>query len=270
MVGADVVTDPEFRRRGVFTATARRLFQDWREAGVALVLGLANDRWGSRAHALGYERYFHLRWLIRPLRPERILARKMRLPGLARLRGLGGLWNRVWDRGTPGAEITVRPLASATADIDAIWQRGSRHTASSVIRDRAWVAWRYGGPSRDQYRLTLAERAGSPAGYAVHRIARIDGRTVVRVPEIFAPGDPLALRGLVQDVVARAAAADAESVVTLAVPGSSADREFRRAGFLFSPGAYQLEAVRLDPTIRAGALGDSRGWWLTGGDFDVI
>jgi GNAT superfamily N-acetyltransferase len=270
MVGADVVTAPEFRRRGVFTATARRLFETWREAGVALVLGLANDRWGSRAEALGYERYFQLRWLIRPLRPERILAHKTRLPGLARLRGLGGLWNRVWDRATPAAsEITVRTLASATADIDAIWERGLG-PVNSVIRDRAWVAWRYGGSPQDQYRLTLAERAGSPAGYAVHRVARIDGRTVVRIPEIFAPDDGVALRALVRDVVARAAAADADSVVTLAVPGSAVDHELRRAGFLFSPGAYRLEAVRLDPTIPASTLGDPRGWCLTGGDFDVI
>jgi GNAT acetyltransferase-like protein len=272
MVGADVVTAPEFRRRGVFTATARRLFETWREAGVALVLGLANDdRWGSRADALGYERYFHLRWLIRPLRLERILARKTRLPGVARLRGLGGLWNRVWDRATPAAsEITVRSLASATADIDAIWERGSAHVATSVVRDRAWVAWRYRDVPQTQYHLTLAERAGSPVGYAVYRVARVDGRTVVRIPEIFAPSDGIALRALVRDVVARAVAADAESVLTLAVPGSSADREFRRAGFLFTPGAYRLEVIRLDAAIPAAALADPGGWWLVGGDFDVI
>ena len=34
MIGADVVTAPEFRRRGVFTLTARRLFDTWRDAGV--------------------------------------------------------------------------------------------------------------------------------------------------------------------------------------------------------------------------------------------
>jgi GNAT superfamily N-acetyltransferase len=271
MVGADVVTDPGFRRRGVFTATVRRLFDAWREAGVALVLGLANDRWGSRAEALGYERYFQLRWLIRPLRPERVLARKTRFAGLAHRRGLGNLWNRVWDRATPAAsDITVRPLASATADIDAIWERGSNIATNSVVRDRAWVTWRYGRSPEGDYCLTLAERAGSPAGYAVYRSARAEGRTIVRIPEIFAPGDGMALRALVRDVVARAAAEDAESVVTLAVRGSSTDRQLRRAGFLFSPGAYRLEVVRLDSAIPASALRDPRGWWLTGGDFDVI
>jgi GNAT superfamily N-acetyltransferase len=271
MVGADVVTDPDFRRRGVFTATVRRLFDTWREAGVALVIGLANDRWGSRADALGYERWFQLPWRIRPLRPERILARKARLPGLARLRGMGGLWNRVWDRPTREAPgITVRPLGSATACIDAIWTRGLQQVTTSVVRDRAWVTWRYAHPPEGDYRLTLAERAGSPAGYAAYRVDRTAGRTVVRVPEIFAPGDDAALRALVRDVVARARAEDAESIVTLAVRGSHMDRELRRAGFLFSPGAYRLEVVRLDTAIPAAALADPGAWWLVGGDFDVI
>lgn len=271
MVGADVVTDPDFRRRGVFTATVRRLFDTWREAGVALVIGLANDRWGTRADALGYERSFQLRWLIRPLRLERVLARKARLPGLARLTGLGNVWNRVWDRATPApSEITVRPLVSATADVDAIWERGSQQVATSLVRDRAWVTWRYGRPPEGDYRLTLAERTGSPAGYAAYRVDRTAGHTVVRIAEIFAPGDDAALRALVRDVLARAVAMDAESVMTLAVRGSSTDRELRRAGFLFSPGAYRLEMVRLDTTIPATALRDPHGWWLTGGDFDVI
>ncbi|PYO62513.1 MAG: hypothetical protein DMD28_05405 [Gemmatimonadetes bacterium] len=271
MVGADVVTAREFRRRGVFTTAAHRLFDSWREAGIALVLGLANDRWGSRAEALGYERYFELRWRIRFLRPERILARKAHLPALARLRGLGNLWNRAWDLVPPGAGgITVRPLVSAAPDIDTIWERGARHVATSLVRDRPWVEWRYCNPPDGDYRLTLAERAGSPVGYAACRVVQMDGRTSVRLAEIFAPGDPMALRALVRDVVTRAAVEDADVVVTLAVPGSHMDRELRRAGFLFCPGAYRLEAIRLDPTIPPALLRDPRGWWLAGGDFDVV
>jgi len=272
MIGADVVTAPEFRRRGVFTLTARRLFDTWRDAGVALVLGLANDyRWGSRAEALGYERYFRLRWLMRPLRPERLLARKAGIRALARLRGAGQLWNRAWHRAPP-PDVALRPLPHATPEIDAVWERAARCATfqTSLIRDRAWVAWRYCDPPHNGYCLTLAERAGSPAGYAVYRVARTAAGSVVHVPEIFAPGDPLALRALVHGVIACAAAEDADSIVTLAVPGSGVDRTLRRAGFLLSPGAYLVEAIRLDATIPSAALGDPRGWWLAGGDFDVI
>ena len=269
MVGADVVTAPEFRRRGVFTTTARRLFESWREAGVALVLGLANDRWRSQADALGYERFFPLRWVVRVLRPERVLARRAGFPALAHLRGLGGLWNRAWDR-PASAEIAVRPLASATPEIDLVWRRAAPHVQTSLVRDRAWVAWRYCECPHRTYHLTLAERAGAPVGYAVHSVVRQAGKTSVQVPEIFAPGDRTVLRALVKDVVARALAADADTVVTLAVPGSGVAQELRRAGFLSGRGGWSLEVIRIDPAIPRAALRDPSGWWLAGGDFDVI
>jgi GNAT superfamily N-acetyltransferase len=271
MVGADVVTAPEFRRRGVFTATARRLFESWREAGVALVLGLANDRWRSRADVLGYERFFALRWMIRPLHLERLLARKAGLPALAHLTALSRLWNALWDAAVPATpDITVRSISSATPDLDKVWQRGLRHVQTSLVRDRAWVAWRYCAFPDRAYRLTLAECAGAPMGYAVHRIVRGDTTALVQVPEIFAPGDRMVLRALVQDVVARAVAEHAETIVTLAVPGSDAAHELRRAGFLFGRRAWSLEVIRLDPSIPREVLADPSGWCLAGGDFDVI
>jgi GNAT superfamily N-acetyltransferase len=271
MVGVDVVTAPAFRRRGVFTETARRLLENWREAGVALVLGLGNSSGASLAQAPGCDQVFSLRRLIRPLRPERVLARRARLPVLARLRGLGRLWNGVWDRLAPAVPgIALRPLASATPDIDIVWERAVARVQTSLVRDRAWVRWRYCESPNGPYRLTLAERAGIPVGYAVHRVVRNQGRTVVQVPEVFAPADARALRALVRSVVAAAAAEDAETVVTLAIPGSSAEREFRRAGFFLGPGSWPVEVTRLDPAIPAAALRDPSGWWLMGGDFDVM
>lgn len=269
MVGADVVTAPAFRRRGVFPTTARQLFDSWRDAGVALVLGLANDRWRAQADALGYERFFPMRRLVRLLRPERVLARRARLPFLADLPQVGRLWNRLWDRAAP-PDVAVRPLAAATPEIDAVWARATAHVQTSLVRDRAWVAWRYCDCPYRTYQLTLAERAEGPAGYAVYSILRHDGAASVLVPEIFAPGDSAALQALIRDVVARATAADADTVATLAVSGSHIERELRRAGFLSARGGWPVEVIQLDPALPRAALRDPEGWWLVGGDFDVI
>jgi len=104
----------------------------------------------------------------------------------------------------------------------------------------------------------------------VHSIVRQDGMTSVQLPEIFAPGDRPALRALVRDAIRHSAAADADTVVTFAVPGSDLDHELRRAGFLTGRGGWPLEVIRLDPTIPRAALRDAAGWWLAGGDFDVV
>lgn len=269
MIGADVLTAPQFRRRGVFTATARRLFDSWRDAGIALVLGMANDRWRSRADALGYERFFPMRWMVRPLHPERILSRKAQVAGLSRMSGLSRVWNAIWDRRLP-REVIVRPLESATTAIDELWARAAHNVRTSLVRDRAWVNWRYCDFPDRSYRLTLAERTGAPAGYAAYRVVRVGRTTIVQIPEIFAPDDGVALRALIQDLIARAKSEDAESIMSLAVPGSVMGRALRRAGFLFTRRGWPLEVICLDPALSRDALRDPNGWWLTGGDFDVV
>lgn len=270
MIGVDVMTAPAFRRRGVFTATARSVFERWRAADVALVLGLANDRWRGRADALGYERLFPLRRLVRVLRPDRVLARRLGI-GTLDLPRAARWWNTAWDARRPtDRALVIRPLDAATAALDVLWERTRGLVSISLVRDRAWVAWRYGDCPVRAYRLTLAERAGSPAGYAVHSVVREPTSAFVAVPEIFAPGDPTALCALVHDVVARAQAEDADTVVTFAAPGTAAARAFGRAGFRFTRSAWSLEVNRLDPAIPVAALRDPRAWWVCGGDFDVI
>jgi len=172
---------------------------------------------------------------------------------------LGGLWNRVWDLPAP-PDVSVRSLSSAVPEIDMVWLRAAPHVQTSLVRDRAWVAWRYCDCPYRAYHLTLAERAGQPAGYAVHSVVQRDNQTSVQIAEIFAPGDRLALRALVRDVIDRARAQDADSVVTHAIPGSSSDRELRRAGFLRGRGGWPLEVIRLDLEIPRPALQEPHAW----------
>lgn len=271
MVGADVMTAPEYRRRGVFTETVRRLFDHWRAADVALVMGLANDRWGSRATALGYERYFPVRWLVRPLRPERLLARRLRVPGIARWHALGRTWNRVWDlSGSAARDVAIEPLSRATTAIDDVWARAAPSLENSLVRDAAWVQWRYFDVPGAGYRVMLARRAGLAVGFAAFRVVRQEATSRAYIAELFAPGDAAALAALTRDAVGQAMAAEVDSVVALSVPGSEADRALRRAGFVLSPGAYRFEAARLDPSLPSEVVGDPKRWCLAGGDFDVV
>src|SRR5258706_11274886 len=96
MVSVDTMTAPEFQRRGLLGSVGRHVYETWRAAGVPFVIGLPNERWGSRAGALGWEPLFSLQWLARPLRPEAILARRLEWPAPARLTALGVLWDGIW------------------------------------------------------------------------------------------------------------------------------------------------------------------------------
>ncbi len=98
MIAVDSATDPDFRRRGILTAGASAAHQAWSAAGFALVLGLPNEQWGSRVPALGWRPLFPLKWCIRPLRPERLVARRLGLPVLGRLAFAGRLWRSLRAR----------------------------------------------------------------------------------------------------------------------------------------------------------------------------
>src|SRR5262245_1751083 len=93
MVAVDGMTDPAWRRRGVLTRVTGDLFERWRRAGIAMVLGLPNDQWRSRIGVLGWRHLFPLEWLVRPLLPGQLLARAIRVGTSNRPGWLSRAWN---------------------------------------------------------------------------------------------------------------------------------------------------------------------------------
>jgi len=271
MIGADVVTASAFRRRGVFRATAGALLESWRASGIALVLGLGNSSGASLAHSPDCEQPFRLDWRIRVLRPERLLARKMRIRPIGRMRRAGDLWNGWWSGRDEGSEISVQAVSAVGPELDAFWSEARRRVTNALVHDASWLRWRYEKrPENRGYTIILARRDDRPVGYAVHRVLARPTGTAVQIAELFAPGDRAAYRALIAAVIRDARAGDAELVSTLAVPGSEPDRELRHAGFVFRRRGWPVEITRLDRAIPKESLRASGSWLLSGGDFDVV
>ncbi|MCI0396902.1 MAG: GNAT family N-acetyltransferase [Chloroflexi bacterium] len=271
LVSVDTMASPDYRRQGLLTKVGRFTYDRWREAGVPFIIGLPNEQWGSRAQALGWEMLFPLRWLIRPLYPEQTLARRLRWPPLGRLAIAGGLWNRWWDsRARPDPTVQVQEVDHAGPEFDVLWQQSSAGVAFSVVRDSAWVNWRYLQPPSLTYHVLLAERAGRPVGYLTYRLESGDHRLGF-VAELFtAPADSRAQASLLHQAIQRLRSAGAEAVATLAVPETPLHTFFRQAGFRWSWGEFSVQLVPLAAGLPLEALHDRGQWFLAGGDFDVI
>jgi hypothetical protein len=268
MVAVDAMTAPAFRRQGLLTTHTTQLFARWRAAGVALVLGLPNDNWRSRARALGWTPLGRLQWLVLPLRPERLLARKLGVPWLAHLEHAGRWWRALAVDRRADPSVEVREVTAAGAEFDALWLRASPALGWSLTRDRAWVTWRYLAAPGSAYRVLLATRSGEAAGYAA---CGTRGPRRATIAEVFtAPGDTRAFTALVRAAIAQATANGADSIRALAAPGSWPHRAFLRAGFFRSRHAFDVEYVPLDPSIGAGDVRTTSDWYLMGGDFDAI
>lgn len=268
MASVDTMTDPDFQRRGLLTEVGKRTYDAWREGGVAFVFGLPNERWGSRAQALGWRKLFPLAWLMQPLRPEAILADRLLWPSIAEADLLGSLWRRASGWRSPrDPGVATRELTRAGDELDRLWHGARGDLAVSPVRDAAWVGWRYLGPP-EPYRVLLAERNGEPVGYAAFRLV---GDRLGTLAEVFwKRPDTGAARTLLSDTLARLADAGATRVVTLAVPGSGYHGLLRCAGFLRRKARFSVEMVPLAADLPQDVLDRADSWCLFGGDFDVI
>jgi Acetyltransferase (GNAT) domain len=271
MTSVDTMTAPEFRRQGLLTQVASRAYDAWRSAGVAFVIGLPNQQWGSRAAALGWQPLFPLQWLLRPLRPEAMLARRLNFAWLKRARFVAAMCNRALNlrlRRDP----TVQTQRTRQADdaFDQIWERCKSGWMFSTIRDRHWVDWRFLSPPSQRYELNLARRAGVAVGYSAHTLVQSRQAMTAHLAELFvARTDAAAHDTLLSELIASSVAAGAESLSTLAVPGSSQYRWLRRAGFIPRQ-AFSVQLVPLDAQLPHSLMLDPDQWNLSGADFDVI
>jgi len=274
MTGADLMTAPDQRRRGLLTAYAPQVYATWSQAGLPFTIGLPNERWGSRADYLGWQPLLPLAWLIYPLRPEALAARRLRLPFLARAVVVSRVWQRRWRRPLPSG-LTIQVVDEADARFDLLWQTAHPRQGYCVRRDRRWVNWRFLSAPADERRwrcrLLLAFRGDQPVGYAAYRLQTEAGRTTGFLADLFtAPADEPARQALLAQALRLLYDLGAEKVATLAVPATPLHHSLAQVGFRPALGAFTVKARPLAQPLNLDALRDPAQWYLTGSDFDVI
>jgi hypothetical protein len=272
MVAVDALTSPEHRRQGLLTEVVRRAHDAWREGGIAFVLGLPNEQWGSRARVLGWTPLFRLRWLAFPFRPGAILRRRYGAGVAAGLGPLAAAWlRRRSPAPRPDRGVEARAVERAGPAFDALWERLRSTSRLSIRRDGPWVGWRFLEAPEPGYRVVVAERDGRPLGWSAFRMDRSRGHAVGLIADV--AGDPSeagSRDAVIEATLSALAAEGAESASTLAVEGTERYRRLRGRGFLPRPHGFVVHAVVLDPRLDLAALRRPAAWDMAGGDFDVI
>jgi hypothetical protein len=270
----ETITAPAYRRQGILTAIARECYESWANAGYALIFGLPWGTYGSRLQALGWTPLFPMVWARRWVLPERALARRSRLPA--------AVWEtaaamRLWSRFAPDSlrrpvsDVRIRELTVAEPAIDLLWEATAHEWEHMVVRDRAWLQWRYFEAPGFGYRVILAERGAQPAGYLVLRTERLpSGATRGWIADLFGlRADREARRALLRWALLLLRQEGVELASALVAHGSQLDAELLAAGFTHGD-AGDFCVIPLDPELSLAGLEDPAAWHLTGGDFDLV
>jgi len=265
----DVMTHPDYRRRGVFSGVVEGLRRALHADGIHALLTTPNHL-AARGFATlpAWQLAGELVPLVLPVRWKALI-----LPD-----GRGG-------PGAPagGGEARESPAAGRAAPRPAaedpraqtLWRRFSAWSGTCIVRDPAFLAWRFGGHAGRPYHL---EACGSPTEWtalAVTTPGRLLNRRVLFLADLIAASpDGQELTDLLGSVARQAADRGEAAVVAYMAPDSRLIGALRRSGFrtvprLLRPRPYAVWMATDLAGESAARLRRLAGWHMTLADSDL-
>lgn len=276
--GVDIATDPEWRGCGLFSALARRLIADCRDAAVPALLSHPNPSSAPAVARAGARQVARVPVWVRPLDPV-WLADRLRLP-VSAARALTRAGFR--PRRASVTAVRVEEVVEPSPDLDELWAAASPRRYG-VARDAAWWRWRYAQRPDRPYRLLEARSAptgGTPGrgrlrAAAVTTVRPAVGGQLAHVLEWLAADDDAAA-AIGAALAERDDRGRVDGAVVAALPNTDLARHARRAGFRRLPRALEPRPLRFlvaggaaaDPD--AGARLAAASWEFAWGDIDHL
>jgi len=276
----DTMTDPDYQGQGLFVATATALYEDLARQGVAFVFGFPNaNSIAGFVRRLGWTEVMPTPVLVRPVRVGKLLrdrtgSRVLAAAGDALARA--GLAVAGAGARLAGSGWEVRVESGFGEWADAVWARCSRQHRVWVVRDRAYLNWRYVTRPESGYVVRSAWDGGTCAGWAI-TTDRVSEQGKVRfVMDAIAASDARgALDALLASVVADASRDGVEMISAIVGPGSPHRATYLRHLFVPLPEKYFPKELHfgcrpLTDDVGTGVLNDPSAWGLAWGDDDVM
>jgi GNAT superfamily N-acetyltransferase len=271
----DVMTHPEWRKKGLFSALDRAAMAETARLGWPVVFGLPNRRSAHIFLELGWENVGTLRPWTFLLSGGADARRERRSEGRVRgwLAPIGAWRGRRARRALVGAgkpELTTREIASFPAEVEAISTAVEPRFSWMVHRDAAYLDWRFSkSPSGLHRRIGVFDASGGFAGYSVVQLPRA-GESVGYLVDVLGRDDAV-VSAAIEAALARIEASGAAVVRATAIDGSWWNTTLARAGFLPPRPENHLIVIlyvhdAAHPLARAAR--DTTRWYLTDGDRD--
>ena len=273
----DLSTHPDYRRRGIFTALTREVCRESDAGGVSVLYARPNESSFPGLVRLGFEQVFSVCILRKVLNVRNVL--DQRLPGwlpswAGRLAGrlLPPLLFRETKVAIPPG-ITLSRVSDFDEGIDRLWERAADRHRVIVVRDKAYLNWRY-TRNPGEYGIHVARKGSSTVGYVVtsQETQCVGGLRRGYVVDLLTDGgEPLLARALTAKALDDFRRQGLDVAITWVVRTSEFFRVLRTCGFV--PSRKELRFVVRTHGMTAdqeAQLRESRNWFFRLGDTDGI
>lgn len=271
----DVMTHPDWRKRGLFSALDAAARARTKELGWPVLFGLPNARSAHIFLELGWKRVGTIRTLTNVLAADAgaraVRARDGRLHALlAPLSAWRSRRARARLRARAAGRFRVRAIDAFPPEVQELSRQVERDFALMVRRDRTWLEWRFlKTPSRLHRAFEVVDETGDFRGYVVLQPPRA-GECVGWIADLLVRGDE-ARAAAIEAAFELLQRAGASVVNASAIDGSWWAGVLHDAGFAPARKDAELAVIAYvhdaeHPLARA-AL-DASAWYLTDGDRD--
>jgi predicted N-acetyltransferase YhbS len=282
-ISADLMVHPEYRGQRIPFVLIEQGNKLAAQRGIQFVLGFPNEK----SHSLPLKKtgrvdlYGGIPLWTKPLNLERILKKRFGDNELLASVGsrVGNIAMRILcrsDQSTPA--YSIKEIFSFDSRFDSLWNEASRDPKTRIVmvRDKAYLTWRYvEKPGRD-YVIFTAEKEHDLLGYTVLRCMEDFGLQIGFIADILtAPKETGASLDLVSAAVNYFELRQMDIVGCLMLPNTRYARSLKQVGFIKTPNRLLPKRMfitvrRLSSQYSITFLADPSNWFITWSDHDVI
>jgi hypothetical protein len=270
------MTHPHYRRQGIFQTLASRLYQVLGQKGNCLTYGFPNEN--SLPGLLSQLEWSHIATLdihVRPLNLGPIVQAITHSPVLSSIASTGLTWLANPVRMTT-SHIHLREVKRFDSRVDSLFAQHQTRHRLQVIRNEAYLNWRYADCPDWDYRIVLAEDKDQLLGYIVIRIASYFGLSGGMIMDVTAAlGQRDILAALISDGIHYSRETGMDLVACLTKGDRETQSALKQQGFMIMPRLkgykrWYFGGRTNNATINAAVLKDANSWRVSFGDVDIL
>jgi GNAT superfamily N-acetyltransferase len=272
----DVMTHPDFRGRGLFSALDRRALELTKELGWSAVIGLPNRNSEKLfVEKLGWDLVGKIRpWTFVLTSDARARADRLRVSRLASMAVPWTYWRGSMRRGKlrdlAFDKLNTMAIPRFGAEVDALYERVAPDFEFMVRRDQDYLNWRFmEAPSQAFRAHGVYDASGTMQGYAIVQLPE-SGASVGYVVDLLA-NDEAAFAAAMDAALGHLLKSSAAVAHAHAMEGSWWEERLRFSGFRAGKAADYKAVIAYvhDREHSAGrAALDASKWYFCDGDRD--
>ncbi len=274
-IDLDAMTHPDYRRQGTLTALVKAKRLESERRGIRATYGFRNKYsypYPGLATKIGMFDGATIQKVFRPLEWRATLRTQTQNRLLLAVGPAGGglLSTLIFRPGQTRCpdDLTIAEVGQFDERVNQLWSKVSGQYRAIVMRNQAYLNWRYIAVPDRHYTILVASRPNAIAGYLVFSCAEMEGTMTGLIVDVLCESMQVT-ECLISAAVARCQEWRANLVWSARIAGTPLATAYRRRGFIALPRARSIgiKGWTTCPDLAA-ELQNPKNWFLQMGDSD--